>query len=126
MGLSEQFGEELGMIKKAPRTFLVGFVALAVLIGWTEYSFGFKELLSHKDDLIRDKDDTIKGLQQKLETAQKAPPSTPRPAPTSQPSKQAPPRVSGPAETHAANSPAVTGDSNKINYGIPEPKADRK
>src|SRR5258707_13232287 len=52
MSLAEQFKEELAMLKKAPLTFVVGFIVLAVLIGWTEYSFGFKEILTFKNSQI--------------------------------------------------------------------------
>lgn len=41
------------MIKRAPLTFIIGFVVLACLIGWAEYKFVFQELLVLKDQTIK-------------------------------------------------------------------------
>jgi hypothetical protein len=82
MSLTDQFKKELAVIKTAKLTFLVGFVVLTILIGWGEYSFGFKEWLASKDGIIKDKNETIEGLKQKLIDAQKipAPPEPKKPS----------------------------------------------
>lgn len=112
MGLQEQFTEELAVIKRAPITFFIGFVVLAVCIGVGEYQFFVKESLARKDDAIRAKDDLIKTLQDKLAT--KAPTTAAPDKPTT-----------GAATVTGDGSTANTGSGNT--FGQPStPKQKKK
>ena len=91
------------MLKKAPLTFCIGFVALAVMIYFAEYTFIFKEQLALKDNVITT-------LKEKISAKQPAAPTTAPPANRS-------------ATTSGDNSPANTGDGNT--FGSP-PKIDHK
>lgn len=118
MALSEQFKEELAMLKKAPLTFAVGFVVLGCLIGWTEYSLIFKEDLSRKDDVIKTKDSLITTLRDQLSSVQNQKKDLPQPSPQIPLSpKSTQPRRSGDATTSGPNSPATTGNGNAFSYG---------
>src|SRR5438046_1157604 len=101
--LMDLFKEELDVIKSNKLSFVIGFVVLAVIIGDGEYSFVFKEWLagkdvtiSSKDAIIKDKNETIENLKQRLEEAQKnkaqilSPKATPKTVPS---------RVTGAART---------------------------
>lgn len=90
MDLIELFKEEVGMLKKAPITFVAATVVLGVLIFFAENST-YKEILSRKDDLIQT-------LQKQLEAR------SPKPSET--------PTATGSATTHGNNSPANTGNGN--------------
>jgi hypothetical protein len=65
MNIGDLFNNELTGIREAKFTFLIGFVVLAIGIGYAEYSLVFKELL-----LSKDKNETIETLKQKLVDAQ--------------------------------------------------------
>lgn len=106
MSLYDLFKDELDTIKKAPRTFTVGFIVLAILIGVGEYSF-FKEMLSSKDDVIGT-------LKQELETSKIKPPQNS----ASNCVNQAPLRT-GPATATGTGVVANTGNSSTINNGTP-------
>ena len=132
MDLADQFEAELRVIKGAKLTFLIGFVVLAALIGYGEYSFLFKELLARKDGIIKDKSEVIDQLRQKLiDTSKANPGGSSKPikdaGPDHRPS-QGPSRVSGPVSTAGPNSPAITGDGNVVHNEVPaeNPKPDAK
>jgi hypothetical protein len=116
MSLADQFKGELATLKKAPLTFTIGFVVLAVLIGWTEYSLLFKELFAYKNSQIqtlREQLLSTKGAKGKTE-------EPPKPGPTSV----------GAATANGPESTANTGTIGTINYGGPKtpsiPKTKRK
>jgi hypothetical protein len=112
------FKEELASIRSAKLTFLVGFVVLAAVIGYSEYSL-FKEALSRKDDVINDKSDLIDTLQRKLEASERKEPRSSSSTPevrSGQSATQRAPRVSGPATTSGAHSSAITGDNNTVTH----------
>jgi hypothetical protein len=75
MNTGDLFNNELTAIREAKFTFLIGFVVLAIGIGYAEYSLVFKELL-----LSKDKNETIETLKQKLVDAQNIGPSSRPPA----------------------------------------------
>jgi hypothetical protein len=112
------------MLKRAPQTFIVGFVVLGCLIGWTEYSFIFKEDLSRKDDVIRTKDSLITTLQDELSAAQSQTKAPPHLAPQISPPPNGLPRTTGAATTHGAQSPANSGNGNSTTYGTAPPKVE--
>ncbi len=109
MGLPEQFAEELAVIKKAPYTFIIGFVVLAALIGAGEYGL-FKESLARKDSVIKDKDDFITTLKDKLAT--KTPPQTAAP--------DDPGRTGSAAVNGGVGNTANTGSHNKFGQDTPQ------
>jgi hypothetical protein len=80
MNIGDLFNNELTGIREAKFTFLIGFVVLAIGIGYAEYSLVFKELLLSKDNVIKDKNETIETLKQKLVDAQNIGPSSRPPA----------------------------------------------
>jgi hypothetical protein len=116
--------------------FIVGFVVLAFLIGWAEYSFGFKELLTYKDSQIQTLRDQLEAERRKNAptTSSQSPSPTPTPpprVPPTDPSKQRTNKSkSGPstkerdsAEDRSvkigdgnrfSNSPVITGDGNTV------------
>jgi hypothetical protein len=102
MGLTEHFKEEVEVIKKAPLTFIIGFVVIAGGVYVAEYSL-FKDSLARKDDLIQT-------LQKQLDAKK----------PTDAPTSGTPARS---AVTHGDNSPANTGNGNTFNS---PPKSDQK
>jgi hypothetical protein len=96
--LVDMFNEELRTIRKNPLTFVVGFLVLAVLIGWGEYTFVFKELLNLKDEKIRSLQDKKGEMNQPI-PAQASP--------------------TGPATTFGDNSPANSGNIGTLNSNHP-------
>ncbi len=120
MGLADQFKEDLEAIKKAKLTFLIGFLALAALIAWSEYSFIFKEVIARKDDVIRDKDATITTLRGQLSAEHDQKRETPQAAPQISLSPRATVPRTGNAITAGPYSPAITGNGNTTSYGTPD------
>ena len=82
---------------------------MAVLIGFAEYTFIFKEWIAQKNDLISQKDNVISVLKDKLKlpAAGSQPPSTPA--------------TSGSATASGAGAVANTGSGNTFNPAQPLP-----
>jgi len=93
------------MLKKARLTFAIGFIVLAFIIGWAEYSF-FKEVLAYKNS-------QIETLKEQLRST-KGEEHSPKPGES--------PTGSGGATTSGPQSPAVTGSGNDFSYGSPDSK----
>ena len=129
MDLVEVFKEEVTAIKRAPITFVTGFVVLGALIFGAEYSLIFKEWLARKDSVIQDKENVISDKIRRvgdLEAQVKAMQEASRNSPISVPAK---PRHSatGAATTFGDNSPGSTGNGNTFNYGnVAGPKPEKK
>ena len=119
MDLTEQFKEELTAIKKAPLTFAIGFLALAGMIFFGEYSLIFKEWISQKESIIHDKEsiindknNQIQDMQRQLTAAKHNEQAAPANVPTTgRPIKKVRQSAAntGPAISFGDQSPANTG-----------------
>jgi hypothetical protein len=113
------FQEELRAIKSAKFTFLVGFVVLSVMIWYAEDSWVFRPRLADKDAIIKDKNELIEDLSNRLDDARKQAVGASGSGQVPIAKQNSPPRTLGSATTQGDESPANTGNGNSFSYGDP-------